>query len=40
MVDRNLPELEKNQIRNKHKINEFYSKYTFYDLAFNIVPQK
>ena len=36
--DRNLPELEKNQIRNKHKINEFYSKYTFYDLAFNIRP--
>lgn len=33
--------LEKNQqkiIRKKYKVNNFYSKYTFYDLAYNIRP--
>jgi CDP-6-deoxy-D-xylo-4-hexulose-3-dehydrase len=36
--DRNLDLEKQNQIRNKFQISDFYSKYTFYDLAFNIRP--
>ncbi len=37
--DRNLNEQRQNKIRQKHKINSlFYSRYTFYDLGFNMRP--
>lgn len=36
--DRNLDLEKQNQIRGKYQISDFYSKYTFYDLAFNIRP--
>jgi len=37
--DRNLSLLHQNKIREKHKINLFfYSRYTFYDLGFNLRP--
>jgi len=37
--DRNLSEKEQNKIRNKHKVNStFYSRYTFYDLGYNLRP--
>ncbi len=37
--DRNLTQKNKEIIRNKHKINsEFYSRYTFYDLGYNLRP--
>jgi len=37
--DRNLDEKRQNKIRQKHKINSlFYSRYTFYDLGFNMRP--
>ena len=36
--DRNLSSLHQQGIRNKNNINEFYAKYTFYDLAFNTRP--
>lgn len=37
--DRNLNEKFQDKIRNKHKVNStFYSRYTFYDLGFNLRP--
>lgn len=37
--DRNLEFAEQNEIRNKFKINSiFYSRYTFYDLGYNLRP--
>jgi len=37
--DRNLSEEAQLKIRNKHKVNStFYSRYTFYDLGFNLRP--
>jgi CDP-6-deoxy-D-xylo-4-hexulose-3-dehydrase len=37
--DRNLTENEQKKIRNKYKINSaFYSRYTFYDLGYNLRP--
>jgi len=37
--DRNLSLKTQNKIRNKHKVNStFYSRYTFYDLGFNLRP--
>jgi CDP-6-deoxy-D-xylo-4-hexulose-3-dehydrase len=36
--DRNLPAAEKRNIRLKYKVNDFYDKYTFYDLAYNARP--
>ncbi len=37
--DRNLAESEQQQIRNKHNVNSsFYSRYTFYDLGYNLRP--
>lgn len=37
--DRNLDERRQAKIRQKHKINSvFYSRYTFYDLGFNMRP--
>jgi CDP-6-deoxy-D-xylo-4-hexulose-3-dehydrase len=36
--DRNLDNAAKNKLRKKNKINKFYSKYTFYDLAYNARP--
>lgn len=37
--DRNLTELGQKEIRTKFKINsEFYSRYTFYDLGYNLRP--
>jgi CDP-6-deoxy-D-xylo-4-hexulose-3-dehydrase len=37
--DRNLTPVQQKALRSKHKIrNEFESKYTFYDLAFNLRP--
>lgn len=37
--DRNLSEKAQIKIRNKHKINStFYSRYTFYDLGYNLRP--
>ena len=36
--DRNLNTKSQKNLREKYKINEFYSKYTFYDLGFNLRP--
>lgn len=37
--DRNLSIKDQKEIRNKYKINsEFYSRYTFYDLGYNLRP--
>lgn len=36
--DRNLQPNEQKELRNKFNIDEFYSRYTFYDLAFNARP--
>lgn len=37
--DRNLSERRQLKIRNKHKVNStFYSRYTFYDLGYNLRP--
>lgn len=37
--DRNLNEKEQTKIRDKHKVNStFYSRYTFYDLGYNLRP--
>lgn len=37
--DRNLSLESQNKIRSKHKVNStFYSRYTFYDLGFNLRP--
>ncbi|PIR95910.1 MAG: DegT/DnrJ/EryC1/StrS aminotransferase [Candidatus Doudnabacteria bacterium CG10_big_fil_rev_8_21_14_0_10_42_18] len=36
--DRNLPEPRQKKLRERHKINNFYSKYTFYELAYNARP--
>lgn len=37
--DRNLAEREQQQIRDRHNVNStFYSRYTFYDLGYNLRP--
>jgi CDP-4-dehydro-6-deoxyglucose reductase, E1 len=37
--DRNLAEKHQQKIRSKHKVNStFYSRYTFYDLGYNLRP--
>lgn len=37
--DRNLAEKHQQEIRSKHKVNSsFYSRYTFYDLGYNLRP--
>ena len=36
--DRNLPEAAQKKLRTTHDVDEFYSKYTFYDLGFNVRP--
>ena len=37
--DRNLNADSQNKLRNKHKVNStFYSRYTFYDLGYNLRP--
>jgi len=37
--DRNLAEKKQQKIRSKHKVNStFYSRYTFYDLGYNLRP--
>jgi CDP-6-deoxy-D-xylo-4-hexulose-3-dehydrase len=37
--DRNLSVVEQDNIRSKHKVNStFYSRYTFYDLGYNLRP--
>lgn len=36
--DRNLNQNSQQALRKKFKIDDFYSKYTFYDLAFNVRP--
>lgn len=37
--DRNLAQEQQEQIRNKHQVNStFYSRYTFYDLGYNLRP--
>lgn len=37
--DRNLAEKQQNAIREKHNVNSsFYSRYTFYDLGYNLRP--
>lgn len=37
--DRNLAEKSQREIRDKHKVNStFYSRYTFYDLGYNLRP--
>jgi CDP-6-deoxy-D-xylo-4-hexulose-3-dehydrase len=38
--DRNLETDSQQKIREKYNIKEFYSKYTFYDLAFNVRPSE
>ncbi|MFA5775967.1 MAG: DegT/DnrJ/EryC1/StrS family aminotransferase [Patescibacteria group bacterium] len=36
--DRNIPEKARTDLIKKHKIDPFVSKYTFYDLAYNVRP--
>ena len=36
--DRDLPEYKKTELQNKYNIDDFFKRYTFYDLAFNIRP--
>lgn len=37
--DRNLSDKKQQQMRNRHKVNStFYSRYTFYDLGYNLRP--
>lgn len=37
--DRNLSEQKQTKLRNRHKVNStFYSRYTFYDLGYNLRP--
>ncbi|MFH0891455.1 MAG: DegT/DnrJ/EryC1/StrS family aminotransferase [Candidatus Falkowbacteria bacterium] len=36
--DRNLDRKRKKELKNKHKITDFYQKYTFYDPAYNVRP--
>lgn len=36
--DRHLSQEVQSKTRKKHKVDNFYSKYTFYDLAYNIRP--
>jgi CDP-6-deoxy-D-xylo-4-hexulose-3-dehydrase len=36
--DRNLEANSQKALRNKFNVSDFYSKYTFYDLAFNVRP--
>ena len=36
--DRNLDDANKEEIRKQYNINKFYSKYTFYDLGYNLRP--
>lgn len=39
--DRNLAEAHQQKIRTKHKVNStFYSRYTFYDLGYNLRPSE
>lgn len=34
--DRNLPDNKQRELRNKYNVDEFYSKYIFYELGFNV----
>ena len=36
--DRNLPDLKQAELRKNHSVDDFFSKYTFYDLAYNMRP--
>lgn len=36
--DRNLPQSRKEQLKNEHQVEDFYTRYTFYDLAYNVRP--
>lgn len=36
--DRNLGSAKQQELRSFHKIDDFYAKYTFYDLAYNVRP--
>lgn len=36
--DRNLSEIRQKKIREKNQVDDFYAKYTFYDLAYNARP--
>ena len=38
--DRNLNNDEQLALRQKHNVEDFYNKYTFYDLAFNVRPNE
>ncbi len=36
--DRHLTKPEQDELRKKHKVDEFYGKYTFYDIGYNLRP--
>ncbi len=36
--DRNLPAEKKEQLKKQHQVEDFYTRYTFYDLAYNVRP--
>lgn len=36
--DRNLPKKNQDRLRQKHKIDNFFSRYAFYDLGYNVRP--
>jgi CDP-6-deoxy-D-xylo-4-hexulose-3-dehydrase len=38
--DRNLNPEDQKKLRDQHGVNEFYSRYTFYDLAYNARPSE
>lgn len=37
---RNLPKEKQNKLKNKYGIDDFYNKYTFYELAYNVRPNE
>lgn len=38
--DRNIPKNKQARMRRRHRVDEFYAKYTFYDLAYNVRPME
>ncbi len=36
--DRNLPKEKQDELRKKHGISDFFAKFTFYDLSYNVRP--
>lgn len=37
---RDLPKQNRDELKNKYNVDDFYNKYTFYDLAYNVRPNE